>query len=79
MTKSNTSLMTNFMKGVCDGLAAPFVALNPPRVRTKVDRRLFETSYRSPAEDMLNIKSDFDKAVAYARKELDATGTVRRR
>ena len=72
MTKLNTSLMTNFMKGVRDGLVAPFVALNPPRVRTKIDRRLFETSYRSPAEDMINIKRDFDKAVAYARKELDA-------
>lgn len=79
MTKLNTSLMTNFMKGVCDGLAAPFVALNPPRVRTKIDRRLFETSYRSPAEDMINIKRDFDKAVAYARKELDATRTHCRR
>lgn len=63
MTQPNTSFMTNFMKGVRNGLVAPFVALNPPRVQTKIDRRLFETSYRSPAEDMLNIKSDFDKAV----------------
>ena len=79
MTQPNTSFMTNFMKGVCNGLVAPFVALNPPRVQTKIDRRLFETSYRSPAEDMLNIKSDFDKAVTYARKELDATRTHCRR
>ena len=79
MTQPNTSFMTNFMKGVRNGLVAPFVALNPPRVQTKIDRRLFETSYRSPAEDMLNIKSDFDKAVTYARKELYATRTHCRR
>lgn len=79
MTLPNKSFMTNFMKGVRNGLAAPFVAMNPPCVRTKIDRRLFESSYRSPAEDMINIKSDFDKAVAYARKELDATRTDCRR
>ena len=76
MTKPTTTFVTNFMKGMREGLAAPFVAFCPTRVQTKIDRRLLEVSYRSPAEDITNIKSDFDKAVAYARKELDATRTT---
>ena len=70
MTKPTTTFVTNFVKGVRNGLAAPFFALNPPRVRTKIDSRLFEPSYRPLSEDKSNIQSDFDKAVTNARKEL---------
>lgn len=64
MTKETTKFMTSFLKGVLKGISASFTIFNPPRVNTKLDKKLFESSYRSPSEDFSNIKRDFEKAIS---------------
>ena len=70
MTKTTKTFLTSFVKGVRHGLVDPFLAFNPPRIRTKIDRRLLESSYRPISEDRSNIQRDFNKALTNARKEI---------
>ncbi|MDO4938261.1 MAG: hypothetical protein Q4E62_10115, partial [Sutterellaceae bacterium] len=61
---------TAFIKGLRDGLTAPFTAFNPAPVRTQIPQCLVEPSYRPQSEDWLHIRSYFDKALVNTRKEI---------
>jgi hypothetical protein len=61
-----------FWKGVLDGLSAPITAFSPKSIRSRVDPKIVEPSYRSPEEDRHNIRLYFEKAIKDARKEVSA-------
>lgn len=61
-----------FIRGLRDGFCAAITAFSPPPVRTKIDRYVVEPSYRPQSEDWMNIKGDFDKAIAHVKEEIRA-------
>ena len=69
MSKRTIDNVNSFLKGLRNGLTAPFLAFNPPPVRTKIDPQLLEPTYRPLSEDRTSIKSCFKKAMGKAVTE----------
>ena len=72
MSKRTIDYVNSFLKGLRNGLTAPFLAFNPPRVRTKIAPQLLEPTYRPLSEDRTSIKSCFEKAMGKAVTELNS-------
>lgn len=70
MSKRTINNVNSFLKVLRNGLTAPFLAFNPPPVRTKIDPQLLEPTYRPLSEDRTSIKSCFKKAMGKAVTEL---------
>ncbi|MBS4847126.1 hypothetical protein [Turicimonas muris] len=66
-------MLTNALaKGILDGLRAPFAAISPPEVRTKVEPWVLKSSYISPREDTVHLQKYFERALACAKQNNNA-------
>lgn len=60
------------VKGVLVGLRSPLTAVRPPKLTTRTDPWVRESSYRSPQEDLAHLGRYFGEAIACARQDRDA-------
>ncbi len=68
-----------FARGVLAGLAAPFAAFNPPKVRVTVEDWVKTPSYRPWSEDRKNLQQDFAKVIGSVSDEISAAENARRK
>ena len=61
-----------WIRGLLDGLAAPFTAFAPSRISTQVEKSLVQYSYVGPSEDAANIRRDFEKVLKRVQQEASA-------
>lgn len=65
-------MKTEFIIGLINGMAAPFTAISPEPLATRVPEELERSSYIPPSEDIKNIAGDFAKVIERVRPEITA-------
>lgn len=67
----------DFLKGLIAGTSTSMTAFWPNKIKTQIDPRVFESSYRSREEDVKNLRNDFVKAMRHVQENRNATSKTK--